>query len=151
MFQALVHNFRPMKTSVKTILPLAATLLVLLFAACKKKDANLGVQPIVEFTEGEGYVSRNDTVHINEIVKVGVTVDNQRGDDPLSKFYVLKVLGEEQFETVRDINIPSDKAFLYTEEFKFTFTTTGVRKYKFAVNNTHGLKTENFITFTVVE
>ena len=139
-----------MKTSVKTILPFAIGLLML-FAACKKKDVNLGQRPDIEFTEGPGYVWRNDTIKINEIVKVGVTVDNENGADPLSKFYVLKVIGDEEYERIKDISISSEKAYLYTEEFKFTFPTAGVRKYKFAVNNTHGLKSEKFITFTVVE
>lgn len=149
MFQALLHNFMPMK-SIKAILPLIVALALL--ASCKtKNNIDLGKKPVMTFKEGTGYVAKSDTVKMNELVKVGVDIDNNGAADPLNKFFVLRVNAENDYTMVKEVDIPDDKGYSYSEDVKFTFPSTGKRTYKFIVNNTHGVETEKYITFTVVE
>ena len=126
--------------------------MVLFFAACKtKNDIDLGKRPILSLKQEPGYISKSDTVKVNTLIKVGVVVDNDGAADPLSKFYVLKVNGEDDYSIVKEVTIPEEEGYLFSEEVKFTFSSVGVRAYKFIVNNTHGVESEKIITFTVVE
>jgi hypothetical protein len=152
MFQALVPIFRLMKTNVKAILPLVIGLMVLFFASCKtKNDIDLGKRPMLSLKEAPGYISKSDTVKMNELVKVGVIVDNEGAADKLNKFYVLKVNGENDYTVVKEVIVSEEEAWSFSEEVKFTFTSAGARSYKFIINNTHGVESEKVITFTVVE
>lgn len=152
MFQALVAIFRLMKTSVKAILPFVVGLMVLFFASCKtKNDIDLGKRPMLSLKQEAGYTSKSDTVNVNELVKVGVIVDNEGAADKLNKFYVLKINGEEDYTVVKEVDVPEEEAYSFAEEVKFTFTSAGKRTYKFIVNNTHGVESEKILTFTVVE
>lgn len=137
--------------SIKAILPFVAGLL-LLFASCKtKNNVDLGKKPILTFKEADGYIFKSDTVKVNEVVKVGVAIDNQGAADPLNKLYVMKVNGQDDFTLMKEIDISDDHAYSYADDIKFTFNTAGARTFKFKVNNTHGVESEKNITFTVVE
>lgn len=139
-----------MKTSIKTLIPVALAALILLFSSCAK-DIELGDPPALNFKTGGKYTSADATIKSGDILVFGITGSSGDSRDKLAKLIVRISLGGQEYETRKVIEIPEAENTDYDEDLSFKLVTTGTQQIKFILTNTHGLQTEKILTFTVLE
>lgn len=124
---------------------IAILAVLLMLPACQKKDDDQLASPTIAFSNDSGYVFRNDTVGLEDTLRVGVTITG--GDDRIHTFKVLA-----SFDGATDITV--DSFLLTTASFEIqktiiTRAVTGTEKWTFWVQEHDGDVYRRALTFLV--
>jgi hypothetical protein len=123
----------------------AILLLALLFSACEKDDSKPTVTPTIKFLTWEGYTFRNDTVGMQDTLRVGVVIE--RGTDAMHSF---KVTSSYNGATpiVRD-SLPLGMDSFEFEKVIITRNQPGSERWSFEIRENDGDIIRRALTFTV--
>lgn len=133
----------------KNSLGILTIALLLIFAACKKKDVSLGSLPRISLKTGTGYLAANDTVTAGDTIKIGINADTDGNRDKLTSLVIRRSINYAEYITVKDVKVPADQNEKFSYDLPLIVQTLGSQSYKFVIVNAHGLENEVLINFRV--
>lgn len=131
----------------KFALALLCIVSVAFFASCNKDDDEAGT-PTINFVQGEGYISSDDTIEANTPFMVGIQAKSDESTkELLTDCHILITSGEEIWADTLISDINQEQ---YNIDFPLAFPTEGVFTITVTVRNTAENAAECSMTITSV-
>lgn len=117
------------------------------FIASCKKDTDQQIPPTMSFKTGSGYISSNDSLHLNDTIVVGITASKSEPQDLLTRFVATKQYNTDTIHTTINESFNQDT---YTKDMTIiTRNVAGTENYTFTIINRDGLTKTLTLSFIV--
>ena len=127
----------------RSVIGIALVAAPLLFSC--KKESDPRVHPAMVFKTGPGYVSANDTVHMQDTLTIGVVID--KTEDPLIALNVSVAYDGASSSTVHNENLSGDH--VEYDQQVITRAQAGSENWSFSVTDRDGNITTKSILLQV--
>lgn len=126
---------------------LSAICAIVLMAASCKKETDPRVHPSLTFKTSAGYIYQDDTVPLNDTLKIGAVID--KTEDPLISLNITRTYDTDPSVSIEDVELTGNEHVEHDLQV-ITRNQAGTEKYTFSVLDRDGNITTKTIALTVV-